>query len=134
MKMHPLIPVVGLACGLLSYCVTPYPPNPYPPAPGNSPYPGEGNNITDEDQEDIRMTREGLGDGEGGRGPSSELGGGNANTPAPTKDYRVAVPVPGKPGFVFNPFTNAPVDVRGIPPGTLVRDPNDVPDHHFRVP
>ena len=80
------------------------------------------------------MTREGLGDEEGGRGPSSEQGGGSANTPAPTQDYRVAVPVPGKPGFVFNPFTNAPVDVRGIPPGTLVRDPNDVPDHHFRVP
>ena len=47
----------------------------------------------------------------------------------------MAVPIPGKEGFVFNPFTNDPVDVRAIPPGTLVRDPNDPnPDHKFRVP
>ena len=49
--------------------------------------------------------------------------------------YRVADPIPNKPGFVFNPFTNEPVDARAIPPGTLIRDPNDPnPDHKFRVP
>ena len=58
-----------------------------------------------------------------------------ASNPPARKDYRVAVPIPGKEGFVFNPFTNDPVDVRAIPPGTLVRDPNDPdPDHKFRVP
>lgn len=51
------------------------------------------------------------------------------------RDYRTAVAIPGKQGFVFNPFTNDPVDVRGIPAETLVRDPNDLdPDHKFRVP
>lgn len=47
----------------------------------------------------------------------------------------VAVAIPGKSGFVFNPYTNGIVDVRGVPPGTLVRDPAD-PDqsHMFRVP
>jgi len=55
--------------------------------------------------------------------------------PAPTPTYRTAQPVPGKPGWVFNPWTNMAVDVRGIPPGGLVRDPNDSdPDHKFRTP
>jgi hypothetical protein len=55
--------------------------------------------------------------------------------PPPSTDYKLAVPVPGKPGYVFNPFTNNPVDVRGIPPGTLVRDPQDPDrDHKFRIP
>ncbi len=46
-----------------------------------------------------------------------------------------AVKIPGKPGFVYNPFNKNEVDVDGIPPGTKVRDPFD-PDqsHIFRVP
>lgn len=53
----------------------------------------------------------------------------------PKSKYRTAVPIPGKPGFVFNPWTNKAVDVRGVPGGMLVRDPNDGnPDHKFRVP
>jgi hypothetical protein len=54
--------------------------------------------------------------------------------PAPGK-YKIAKNIPGKPGYVSNPFTGGDVDVRGIPPGALVRDPNDQnPDHTFRVP
>ena len=53
----------------------------------------------------------------------------------PKNRYRTAVSMPGKPGFVFNPWTNKSVDVRGIPGGSLVRDPHDGnPDHKFRVP
>lgn len=53
----------------------------------------------------------------------------------PPKRYRTAMAIPGKPGYVFNPWTNKSVDVRGIPSGTLIRDPNDGnPDHKFRVP
>lgn len=53
----------------------------------------------------------------------------------PKSKYRTAVAIPGKPGFVFNPWTNKAVDVRGVPGGMLVRDPNDGnPDHKFRVP
>ena len=52
----------------------------------------------------------------------------------PTK-YPTAVGIPGKPGFVYNPYTNRPVDTRGMPPSSLVMDPND-PDktHRFRTP
>jgi len=58
-------------------------------------------------------------------------------TPPPTikPKYRTAVKIPGKLGFVYNPWTNKAVDVRGIPSGELVRDPQDSnPDHKFRVP
>ena len=71
-----------------------------------------------------------------GSGSSSSSNGGGSKPPTPSKpDYRRAIPIPGKAGFVFNPFTNNPVDVGGIPSGTLVRDPQDPnPDHKFRVP
>jgi hypothetical protein len=51
-------------------------------------------------------------------------------------DYPVGVPVPEKPGFVFSPYDNHVVDVRGIPKGTLVADPNFELDEkkYFRVP
>jgi hypothetical protein len=60
--------------------------------------------------------------------------------PAPTapkgKDYPYANPIPGKQGFVFNPYNNNPVDVRGIPSGTLVQDPTQAASERksFRVP
>ncbi len=45
-------------------------------------------------------------------------------TPAPTRPTTsVARPVPGKPGFVFSPYNNKIIDVKGIPSGTLVADP-----------
>jgi len=47
--------------------------------------------------------------------------------------YPVADPVPGKPGFVFSPDTNQPIDVRGLPSGTLIMDPSS-PRTQFRVP
>lgn len=54
--------------------------------------------------------------------------------PAPPK-YKTAERVPGRAGYVFNPWTNGEVDVRGIPKGSLVRDPKDSnKDHKFRVP
>jgi len=46
-----------------------------------------------------------------------------------------AKPVPGRPGFVFNPFTQNMVDVSGIPAETKVRDPQDADETHaFYVP
>lgn len=45
-----------------------------------------------------------------------------------------AVPVPGRYGYVFNPFTGKMVDVRGVPEGMVVTDPNGPsPDHRFRI-
>ncbi len=55
--------------------------------------------------------------------------------PAIPKVVKFAAPVPGKDGFVFNPYTHNQVDVRGIPSGTKVRDPHDNnPAHIFKVP
>lgn len=49
-------------------------------------------------------------------------------TPTPTpavRDYPSGIPEPGRPGFVRSPYLpdEGLVDVRGIPPGTEVRDP-----------
>ena len=58
-------------------------------------------------------------------------------TPAiPTvTNYPVAMPIPGKPGYVYNPYNNNPVYVQGIASGKIVRDPQDPNlDHKFRVP
>jgi len=45
-----------------------------------------------------------------------------------------AKPVPGKPGFVTNPYDEAKgfIDVRGFPPGTEVKDPST--GRNFLVP
>ena len=56
-------------------------------------------------------------------------------SPAPVaNELRVAIPVPGKPGFVFSPYDpNAGmIDVQAITPGTKVRDPYT--DNIFLVP
>ena len=51
------------------------------------------------------------------------------------KNYPTAAPVPGKEGFVFNPYTHNIVDVKGIASGKLCRDPEDEDQaHKFRVP
>jgi hypothetical protein len=73
-----------------------------------------------------------------------------ANKPAPPADigYRYAMPVPGRKGWVYNPYTMNSVDVRGVASGRLVYDfkdpanrnpdgtlmsPSEMP-HKFRVP
>lgn len=60
----------------------------------------------------------------------------NENKPtAQKKEYPFAVKVPGRPGFVYSPYTNAEINVADIPRGTPVRDPDDPnTDHIFRVP
>ena len=52
-------------------------------------------------------------------------------TPMPT-----AVAVKGSPGFIMSPYNDKIIDVRDIPPGTLVADPNYPPEErkYFRVP
>ncbi len=53
----------------------------------------------------------------------------------PKPNYPTASSVPGKPGFVFNPYTHNIVDVKGIGSGKLCRDPEDGDStHKFRVP
>ena len=77
----------------------------------------------------------------GASNPAPPTIGGDTTLPKPLPatgnkpKYRTAVSIPGKAGYVYNPWTNKAVDVRGIPSGELVRDPHDSnPDHKFRVP
>ena len=48
----------------------------------------------------------------------------------------VAMVLEGRSGFVLSPFNGKLIDVRDIPPGTLVMDPTFPPDErkYFRVP
>lgn len=54
--------------------------------------------------------------------------------PKPT--HPVALQVEGQPGMVISPYGGKIVDVRNIPPGTLVQDPTAQPEDkaYFRVP
>jgi len=54
----------------------------------------------------------------------------NPNKPV---TFPFATPVPGKAGFVFNPYNQKKVDVRGLPSGTLVSDPRNA-NQKFYVP
>lgn len=79
--------------------------------------------------------------------PKKTTSSSSSSSPSPTKTYtapkkpvtssttKYAASVPGKSGFVYNPYTHNQVDVRGIPSGTKVRDPHDSnPAHVFKVP
>lgn len=143
MSFKYLIPTLGVMASLMSACA---PFNPYSSgsndqnaqAPTTTP---DGSEMVDSaEQERIRQAREdaartangGTADDPEGSDPPSNDGG---TTTSGGSDYRRAILIPGKEGFVFNPFTNNPVDVRGIPSGTLVRDPQDPnTEHKFRVP
>jgi len=57
--------------------------------------------------------------------PSSKVG---------KSQIKNAIWVPGKVGYVFNPYTHNILDVRGLPLGSLVRDPMDSEMLLFRIP
>ncbi len=59
-----------------------------------------------------------------------------ATPPAAATPYPSAKAVPGTPGMVFSPHSQKIVDVRGMPPGTLVADPTfpEAEKKYFRVP
>ena len=131
-NMHiPLL--LSLIAALMSSCYYPYPPNANGTR-GGYPDPAPGQDITSGQQSEVQDARNRIIGDEGNGNPAPDPQN-PVSEPPPRQDYRVAVPIPGKEGFVFNPFTNDPVDVRAIQSGTHVRDPNDPdPDHKFRVP
>lgn len=112
---------------------------PYPPYPGPQPplAPGaEHPSTMDARQRQMEEERRRIAREEAGR-RREERADRNDSTPSKPKPkkYPTAAAVPGKPGFVFNPYTHNIVDVKGIDAGKLVRDPEDNdPDHKFRVP
>ena len=54
----------------------------------------------------------------------------------PRNEYVYANKVPGREGFVFSPYNNKVIDVRGYTSGQLVMDPTYPPSEkkYFRVP
>jgi hypothetical protein len=127
-----LLSSIGAIVALLSACapLIPYgqlnPPNSQNPAPGSAE--AQAREIARQDA--IRRAE--------ANNPAPPIEKPMEPTPnGPVKPgYPRAIPIPGKEGYVFNPHTNNPVDVRGIPSGTLVEDPQDPngSKHRFRVP
>jgi len=145
MKFSLVIPV-ALVAAILAAC-TPYQePPPQPPADlarnagaekpedAVTDAPGEGGTDT--------AASDGTGVGSTSRDDSEpETITERIDDPEPTEPtgrggVQVARPVPGKPGFVFSPFNNKIIDVKGIPSGTLVQDPTYPASEkkYFRVP
>lgn len=140
--------LVALICGMIFSSCVPY--DEY----GRRIYPDKKQNgnttVTDPKQQEIDAKREemrkkeeerkkALGITDGPDGPTIGDGGGTIDPPkppTPPKNHPVAAAVPGKPGFVFSPYNNKVVDVRGISSGTLVADPQYPAEDkkHFRVP
>ena len=130
-----LIAMVG-ACA-------PYPPEPAPPQPPAVPG-QQDQTLTDKEQERLQESRRRIKEQErknqerkeARRDNDSRDSGSSTTTVKPNKPhYPTASAVPGKDGFVFNPYTHNIVNVKGIAPGKLCRDPDDSdPTHKFRVP
>lgn len=137
---------------LLAASCTPYV-EPPPEAPAD---PASRKQLTPEEQEKIARQREEKlkrdrerkndegtqPDGETPKVEPTNPDGGGEKPPTTTKpaaekkEIPVARPIPGKPGFVFSPFNNKPIDVKGFPAGSLVADPTYPTSEkkHFRVP
>ena len=141
-----LLCTLGSFMALFSSCAPLVPYQQGPPLQALAPGPGVSQTVDDPQQKNVTQTKKKVAkktteingnSGENmGHSPNPGAPRETPLEPTPQKPtYRYAIQIPGKEGFVFNPFTNNPVDVRGIPSGTLVRDPQDPnPDHKFRVP
>jgi len=112
----------------------PHPNNPQPPATPNP------QALTPEQQQLLNQSNAGV-DAQGNPILNPTTMGSVTPAPVPPntapgkKNYPTAAPVPGKEGFVFNPYTHNIVDVKGIASGKLCRDPEDADEtHKFRVP
>jgi outer membrane biosynthesis protein TonB len=139
-----------LIVGVVISSCTPYPEN--QPQPPRSKDPADANAaLSPEEQQRLKEEREKaaeearkkaeeqeqLGKTETGTGGGSTTGGETGSGgKTERKDYQFASPVPGKTGFVFSPYNNKVIDVRGIPSGMLVQDPTYPASEkkYFRVP
>jgi hypothetical protein len=141
MKFHLFITLPLISCFALVSCF---------PIPKEKPKKSGGASnptLTDEEQQEIEKQRELLRQQELAKQteltnpetpPNNQTQNTVVDTPAikPKSDYPFGTPVPGKEGFVFSPYNNKLLDVRGIASGTLVQDTTYPPTEkkYFRVP
>jgi len=160
MKIKPLSILGAIGCSAVVSCYPPIPPKPLPPKPPVreelKPNPNEAG-LSLEERRQLEILRAKA----EGREPDLEQFGGAIDPLKPSdkktpetnnglgsvvdppkidkpkpdvkKSWPYATAVPGKEGFVFNPYNNAQVDVRGLPSGTLVKVPGR-DDQQFYVP
>ncbi len=144
-----MLPVVLVSAILAPSCI-PYveePPVPGPDVARNAPGPNDQNREltpaerqAEREREQREEDRREAGDESGSRDTTPEIKERAEDPEPPAPDpqprTRVARAVPGKPGFVFSPFNNKIIDVKGIPSGTLVQDPTypTSDKKYFRVP
>ncbi len=130
-----LLPLGFIA--LVGACV-PYPADQYGRPVRPEAKPDSQQSLTDEEQRQLDESRDRLRRQQDAEASNNNQSSGNNTTtpPKPKKtNYPTASAVPGKAGFVFNPYTHSIVDVKGIGSGKLVKDPEDAdPTHKFRVP
>ncbi len=130
--------IAAIVASVCSCTVAPSVPTPQPKVPTKEEVKTEVSNVTTEKKRQLDAMRERLASEnpvESSSIPETTSAITPSVKPKPPAGYPFASPVPGKEGFVFNPYTNNRVDVRDIPRGTLVRDPHDAdPNHKFRVP
>jgi hypothetical protein len=141
-KFLPCLPLIGCLAFASCYQVPDKPRGPKPPV--------QGETVTSEDQQKIQDQRDRMKEKE-----EKEKTEATTDIPKekpeetettidkpdktdekPRSDYAFANPVPGKEGFVFSPYNNKLIDVRGIASGTLVQDPTYPASEkkYFRVP
>ena len=132
MKSIKTLILPAVATAIVGACA-PYPPHPYPPSP-HVPAPDTPPALTDEEQRQLEENRQRL-ERERREREAAANNVHSSTNPGTKPKYPTAVPVPGQPGLVYNPYTHNKVDVKGIASGKLVRDPEDSdPTHKFRVP
>ena len=112
------LPVLGL-CVVFAGCSLQAPPDPRPPT-GGTVYETDPEPPMEETtrSEETSETREGQESNSEEPAPSPQPGTAVESLPTAEK-------IPGKPGFVYSPFSTEkkPVDVRGLPPGMKAQDP-----------
>jgi hypothetical protein len=134
MNFRPISALAGMACAVIASCYPVEEPNikQGPATPQQPQLTPEQLTQKKAEEERVRAAEEDL------RKQQAHIDNPSTtpNTNLTTSDYPFANKIPGKPGFVFSPYNNQPIDVRDIPTGTLVQDPTYPASEkkYFRVP
>lgn len=137
-KLSRSIFLVGVTAGAMStsscYWLYPYQESVPPPAPPTQPQTLDQLKEQQEEQENAPDESERIPENLGDPDPAPIRP--PAPKPAEPSTIPVAKSVPGRDGFVFSPFNNKLIDVKGFPSGATVADPSYPKEakKYFKVP